>query len=80
MKMCNTLSLLSRSPAVTTPPQAGPPIPSIRLITATPSATGLFFEASISLIVLLKSFGHPHLHPWHQSLMSEASNMSVSSH
>ena len=49
MKMRNTLSLLSRSPAVATPPQAGqPPIPSIRLITATPSATGLSSDASTS--------------------------------
>ena len=46
--MRNTLSLLSRSPAVTTPPQAGQPIPSIRLISATPSATGLYSEASTS--------------------------------
>ena len=48
MKMRNTLSLLSRSPAVTTPPQAGPPIPSIRLISATPSANGFSSEASTS--------------------------------
>ena len=48
MKMRNTLSLLSRTPAVATPPQAGPPIPSIRLISATPSATGLSSEASTS--------------------------------
>lgn len=48
MKMRNTLSLLSRPPAVTTPPQAGPPIPSIRLISATPSATGLSSEGSTS--------------------------------
>jgi serine/arginine repetitive matrix protein 2 len=48
MKMRNTLSLLSRSPAVATPPQAGPPIPSIRLISATPSATGLSSEGSTS--------------------------------
>lgn len=47
--MRNTLSLLSRSSAVTTPPQAGPPIPSIRLISATPSATGFSSEASTSL-------------------------------
>ena len=48
MKMRNTLSLLSRSPSVATTPQAGQPIPSIRLITATPSATGLSSEASTS--------------------------------
>ena len=48
MKMRNTLSLLSRTPATATPPQAGPPIPSIRLISATPSATGISSEASTS--------------------------------
>ena len=51
--MRNTLSLLSRSPAVAvaTPPQAGqPPIPSICLISATPSesANGLSSDASTS--------------------------------
>ncbi|KAF8814601.1 hypothetical protein BYT27DRAFT_7249906 [Phlegmacium glaucopus] len=46
--MRNSLPLLSRSPAVATPPQAGPPIPSIRLISATPSASGLSSEASTS--------------------------------
>ena len=46
--MRNTLSLLSRTPANATPPQAGPPIPSIRLISATPSATGLSSDASTS--------------------------------
>ena len=51
--MCNTLSLLSRSPAVAvaTSPHAGqPPIPSICLISATPSesATGLSSDASTS--------------------------------
>lgn len=46
--MRNTLSLLSRSPAVATPPQPGQPIPSIRLISATPSANGLSSEASTS--------------------------------
>jgi serine/arginine repetitive matrix protein 2 len=48
MKMRNTLSLLSRSQTVTTPPQAGQHIPSIRLISATPSATGFSSEASTS--------------------------------
>jgi hypothetical protein len=49
MKMRNLLPLLSRSSAAATPPpQAGPPIPSIRLISATPSATGLSSEASTS--------------------------------
>ena len=48
MKMRNSLPLLSRSsPLATTPPQAGP-IPTIRLISATPSATGLSTEASTS--------------------------------
>ena len=46
--MRNTLSLLARPSAAATPPQAGPPIPSIRLISATPSATGLSSEASTS--------------------------------
>ena len=46
--MRNTLSLLSRTPANATPPQAGQPIPSIRLISATPSATGLSSDASTS--------------------------------
>ncbi|KAF8959872.1 hypothetical protein BDZ97DRAFT_1666634 [Flammula alnicola] len=47
--MRNSLPLLSRSPVATTAtPQAGPPIPSIRLISATPSATGLSSEASTS--------------------------------
>ena len=45
MKMRNSLPLLSRTP---TSPQAGPPIPSIRLITATPSATGLSSDSSTS--------------------------------
>jgi serine/arginine repetitive matrix protein 2 len=54
MKMRNTLSLLSRSssPTVATPPQAGQPpsgiIPSIRLISATPSATGPSSSSSSS--------------------------------
>lgn len=53
--MRNSLPLLSRSPAVATPPQAGPPpIPSIRLISATPSATGLSSEASTSFHLSLE--------------------------
>jgi serine/arginine repetitive matrix protein 2 len=42
--MRNSLPLLSSS--IATPPQASPPIPSIHLISTTPSASGLSSEAT----------------------------------
>ena len=64
MTIRNALSLLSRPPAVATPPQAGLPIPSIISSLQLPLRLVCFPTPTPFLIVLSRSIGRPHLYRW----------------